>query len=121
MAKSSPRVLVSEASSPASEHQRAKFLSRSHESSLRKARECNRPLKSHSAAENTSQLDSANLVAAKMLYSKRIETGLTQEELASLTGESRKQVHRRESNKAHLGALRSLVVLERAASLKVKK
>jgi transcriptional regulator with XRE-family HTH domain len=56
-----------------------------------------------------------------MLYRARLETGLTQDELAALAGESRRQVHRRESNKVHLGALRALVVLERAAKLKGSK
>lgn len=80
-----------------------------------------RSVKSHSDSAKPSQLDSCNLIAAKRLYQLRLDSGLTQDELAALSGESRKQVHRRESNKVFLGPLRALVVLERAAGLKAKK
>ena len=81
-----------------------------------------RPAKSQSHSVESSQpdtLDSANMLAARRLLQARNEAGLTQEEAAYLTGESRKQVHKRESNKVRLGALRALVVLERARGLKV--
>ncbi len=115
-----PRRLAEDSSAPSSIGVRAKPLGL-HDSSLRNAPECNRSLKSHSLREKAHQFDSANLVAAKKLYSLREATGLTQEEFAALSGESRKQVARRESNKVHLGALRALVVLERAAGVKAKK
>jgi len=48
-----------------------------------------------------------------MLLQKRLDAGLSQEELASLAGESPRQIGRRERGEVHLGALRVLVVLER--------
>lgn len=58
------------------------------------------------------------MIAAKRLRMLRNEAGLTQEQMAFLAGESRIQVHRRESNRVHLGPLRALVVLERALNKK---
>jgi DNA-binding XRE family transcriptional regulator len=117
---SSPPALVFTSSSAALTNERPKSLGVRHDSNLLAAEKRNSPPKSHSLREKTHQFDSANLVAAKKLYSLREEAGLTQDELAALSGESRKQVARRESNKVHLGALRALVVLERARGVKAK-
>lgn len=119
MSRSSvPKMLVAESSAP--KDQRARRLDL-HDFNLRDSKQATRPAKSHSRLEKPSReepLDSANMQAARVLLQKRTESGLTQEELAALSGESRKQVHRRESNKVFLGPLRALVVLERAAGLK---
>jgi ribosome-binding protein aMBF1 (putative translation factor) len=88
-----------------------------HESSVARAPICNRPQKS----EDESSRDSSNFRAAQLLLQKRLDAGLSQEELASLAGESPRQIGRRERGEVHLGALRLLVVLERAAGVKAVK
>ena len=61
------------------------------------------------------------MLAARRLRTLRNEVGLTQEEAAAIAGESRKQVQKRETNRVHLGALRLLIILERAAGVKAAK
>jgi transcriptional regulator with XRE-family HTH domain len=56
-----------------------------------------------------------------LLLQKRLDAGLSQEELAYLSGESPKQIGQRERGEVKLGALRVLVILERAAGVKAKK
>ncbi len=120
--KSSPCAAKLDPSSSEFANTRAKSLGPlRHDSSLPIAAERNRPPKSQSTDSKELLLDSCNLVAARMLYRLRQEAGLTQDEVAALSGESRRQVHRRETNKVFLGPLRALVVLERAVGAKESK
>ena len=118
MPKSSSPPALSSASSPSpSDHQRPRYLRASHTQTLPAEANRNRPQKS----EAESSRDSANFRAAQMLLQKRLDAGLSQEQLASLAGESPRQIGRRERGEVHLGALRLLVVLDRAAKVKVVK
>jgi transcriptional regulator with XRE-family HTH domain len=47
------------------------------------------------------------------LLQARLDAGLTQEQLAALSGEDPKTIGQRERGKVDLGALRQLVVIER--------
>jgi transcriptional regulator with XRE-family HTH domain len=58
-------------------------------------------------------LDSANFRAARELLQARLDAGLTQEQLATLSGEDPKTIGQRERGKVDLGPLRQLVLLER--------
>jgi ribosome-binding protein aMBF1 (putative translation factor) len=120
----SPRFSDGDSSAGPSSSKRAKYLGRgSHALNLREAgrRTSTGRCDSTGNKQSRGEHDSANFKAAQMLMQKRRDAGLTQEELAFLSGESPKQIGQRERGEVKLGALRALIILERAAGLKATK
>jgi len=114
---SSPPAAAIDSSASSSEHQRPRYLRASHDDrSLAGAPESKRARKPDSEV-----FDSAHFEAARRLRLSREESGLTQEELAAVSGENPKTIGLRERGQVNLGPLRLLVVLERAAKVKVIK
>lgn len=91
-----------------------------HTSNVRASANGARPAKGDSRPTKAAQFDSANFEAAKRLRCNRLESGLTQEELAVIAGESVNAIARRERGEVWLGALRQVVVLKRVTAAKLK-
>jgi ribosome-binding protein aMBF1 (putative translation factor) len=89
-------------------------------SSLRTSLQRSRPVSGDSREAKEPQRDSANFEAAKQLRCSRLESGLTQEELAVLAGESVNAIARRERGEVWLGPARQAVIIGRATAAKFK-
>lgn len=112
---------VSGESSAHSESREPAKRLRLHESNLRDSEQSGSAAKRSRKRSEASQLDSSNFRAAKRLLQCRLDSGLTQLEAAAIANESVHAIARRERNEVHLGALRLLMILERAAGVKVVK
>lgn len=91
-----------------------------HPTNLRAGQQRSRPGSGDSTRAKEPQCDSANFEAATRLRRERHESGLTQEELAILAGESVNAIARRERGEVWLGPARQAVIIGRATAAKFK-
>ncbi len=118
---SSPAPLRDESSAQSVSADRPRYLRVSHGSNLRDAAIGSRASTPGAKRAHSPELDSANFRAARDLLQARLDAGLTQEQLAALSGEDPKTIGQRERGRVDLGALRQLVLIERVKRAKESK